>query len=72
MKICNYGYMSNKRVYKKPELITLGDIRCVVMGPSAGTGESVGPLTRKSGMFGSGNISSPVPEGNDPFAPTQP
>jgi hypothetical protein len=36
-----------KKVYQKPRLEILGDLRTVTLGPSYGTGESGAPRTRQ-------------------------
>ena len=37
----------NKKLYQKPELVSLGDIRDVTMGGSAGFGDSGGGAPEK-------------------------
>lgn len=43
----NQNKNKKKEVYKKPELMALGDIRDVTMGGSIGTGDSGASLTER-------------------------
>jgi hypothetical protein len=58
------------KVYGKPELILLGDIRAFTLGPSVGTGESGAPTTRHgsgpTGSIGERIVRDQVP-GQNPF-----
>lgn len=59
-----------KKPYEKPSLIYLGDLRCEVLGGTAGTGESGAPLIRKTRRPGATTINSS--DSSDPAAPTDP
>jgi hypothetical protein len=68
IRICDSD--EEKKLYVKPELLSLGDLRGEILGGTLGSGESGAPTIRRRNTPGTG--ASEETTGEDPYAPEDP